>query len=193
MPDGRRGFVVADVAGKGLAAALVMSNLQATIRSQAPVTRSCSECAVNANRMLKASVSPGQFVTLFLAALDPAQKVLSYCNAGHNPPYLFKPDGSLRELTVGGPIVGAFDGLPYEEETIPLSSGDVLAIYSDGVTEALNETGEMYGENRLVDAVRPVAARSAPEILLAVTESVGRFTGKTPAADDLTLMVIKAL
>lgn len=193
LPEARWGFVVADVSGKGLPAAMLMSNLQATIRGQSAVTNSCAQCVAIANRMLKASLSPGQFVTLFLAALDPAKKSLSYCNAGHNPPYLFKPGGSFRELTVGGPLLGPFDGLDYAEEKVQLSSGEVLVIFSDGVTEANSEAGEMFGEPRLLESARPVLARTAPEILSAVTESVRRFAGKTPAADDLTIMVIKAL
>lgn len=193
LPEGRWGFVVADVAGKGLPAAMLMSNLQATIRGQSAVTNSCAQCVAVANRMLKASVSPGQFVTLFLAALDPVKKSLSYCNAGHNPPYLFKPDGGFKELTVGGPILGAFDGLPYDEGTAQLSPGEVLVIFSDGVTEANNETGEMYGETRLIQAVKPVLTKTAGEILISIIEGVHRYADKTPAADDLTLMVIKAL
>lgn len=193
LPEGRRGFVVADVSGKGLPAAMLMSNLQGTIRAQATVTSSCSRCVTVANQMLKLSVSPGQFVTLFLAALDPAQKMLSYCNAGHNPPYLFKTDGSHRELTAGGPLLGAFEGLAYDEETVTLGRRDVLIVFSDGVTEAFNEAGEMYEESRLLEAVRPVLAKTAPEILSAIIESVRRFAGKTPAADDLTLLVLKAL
>lgn len=193
LPEGHWGFVVADVAGKGLPAAMLMSNLQGTIRAQAGVTNSCAQCVVVANRMLKLSVSPGQFVTLFLAALDPVKKTLSYCNAGHNPPYLFKPDGSHRELTVGGPLLGAFDGLSYDEETVQLSRGEVLVIFSDGVTEANNETGEMFGEERLLGTVKPVLSKTTPEILAQVTECVRRFASGAPAADDLTLLVVKAL
>ncbi|MCI0405623.1 MAG: SpoIIE family protein phosphatase [candidate division Zixibacteria bacterium] len=193
LPEGRWGFVVADVSGKGLPAAFLMSNLQGTVRSQSGMTGSCAQCVVMANRMLKLSVSPGQFATLFLAALDPVQKTLSYCNAGHNPPYLFKPDGSFRELTVGGPLLGPFDGLEYAEEKLQLASGDVLVIFSDGVTEATSETDEMFGEARLIETVKPVLNKSAQEILAAITDVVRRFAGNAPAADDLTLMVIKAL
>jgi len=193
LPEGRWGFVVADVAGKGLGAAMLMSNLQATINDQVEVTSSCAQCVANANRRLKTRVSPGQFVTLFLAALDPAKKLLTYCNAGHNPPYLFRPDGNFRELGFGGPLLGPFDGLDYAEEKLQLFSGDVLVIFSDGVTEANNETGEMFGEPRLLESVKPVLAKTASEILSTVIESVRHFAGKTPAADDLTLMVIKAL
>jgi phosphoserine phosphatase RsbU/P len=193
LPEGRWGFVVADVSGKGLPAAMLMSNLQGTIRAQASVSNSCAQCVVVANRMLKLSVSPGQFVTLFLAALDPAKKALAYCNAGHNPPYLFKPDGSFRELTAGGPLLGAFDGLPYDEEAVALSSGDVLVIFSDGVTEANNEKGEMFEEARLIGTVKPVLSKSAQGILASITDAVRRFAGQTPATDDLTLLVIKAL
>jgi sigma-B regulation protein RsbU (phosphoserine phosphatase) len=170
-----------------------MSNLQGTIRAQAGATSSCAQCVVVANRMLKLSVSPGQFVTLFLAALDPVKKTLSYCNAGHNPPYLLKPDGSHRELAVGGPLLGAFDGLPYDEETVQLFGGEVLVIFSDGVTEANNETGEMFGEARLIESARPVLSQTAQEILASITGAVRRFASSAPATDDLTLLVIKAL
>ncbi len=192
LPGGRWGFVVADVAGKGLSAAMLMSNLQATIRGQAAVSTSCSGCITNANRMLKLSIAPGRFVTLFLASLDPVQKKLSCSNGGHNPPYFFKPDGSFKELNAGGPILGVFDDLPYAEEEIGLSSGDVVVIFSDGVTEAFNGKGEQFEEARLMETVRGNLRKSAPEILNAVTGAVHKFAGDTPASDDLTLLVIKA-
>jgi sigma-B regulation protein RsbU (phosphoserine phosphatase) len=193
LPEGRWGFVVADVAGKGLPAAMLMSNLQGTIRAQAGVTSSCAQCVMVANRMLKLSVSPGQFVTLFLAALDPVKRSLSYCNAGHNPPYLFKPDGTFKALSTGGPLLGAFEGLPYDEEVVQLGGGEVLVIFSDGVTEANNDAGDMFGEERLIETIKPVLRKSASEILASLTDSVRRFAGGTPAADDLTLLVFRAL
>lgn len=193
LPDGRWGFVVADVAGKGLPAAMLMSNLQATIRGQSAVSASCAQCIATANRMLMLSVGTGRFVTVFLAALDGARKMLSYSNGGHNRPYLFKPDGAFRELATGGPLLGVVDSLPYEEEAVPLAPGDVLVIYSDGVTEAFNEKGEQFGEKRLVETLKPVLSYSAAEILAAVTNAVHSFAGNTPAADDLTLLVVKAV
>lgn len=193
LPDGRWGFVVADVAGKGFSAAMLMSNLQATIRGQAAVTTSSAQCVTNANRMLKSSIAPGRFVTLFLAALDPVQKTFAYSNGGHNPPYLFKPDGTFRELGKGGPILGVFDHLPYEEETIQFSSGDVLVVFSDGITEAFNGKGEQFEEERLIETMRASLRKSALEILNAVTGAVHQFAGDTPASDDLTLMIIKAV
>jgi sigma-B regulation protein RsbU (phosphoserine phosphatase) len=193
LPEGRWGFVVADVAGKGLSAAMLMSNLQATVRGQSTVTTSCSHCVTNANRMLKLSIAPGRYVTLFLAALDPAQKKLFYSNGGHNPPYLFRPDGSFKELSAGGPILGVFDDLPYAEEEIALSPGDVLVIFSDGVTEAFNDKGEQFEEARLVETLKTNLRKSAPEILNAVTGAVHKFAGDTPASDDLTLMIVKAV
>jgi len=193
LSDGRWGFVVADVAGKGLSAAMLMSNLQATVRGQAAISNGCASCITNANRMLKTSIAPGRFVTLFLVALDPAQKILSYSNGGHNPPYLFKSSGEFRELKKGGPILGVFDFLEYEEEKIELSPGDVFIAFSDGVTEAFNEKEEQFGEERLIELLKSVLPLPASNILSAINDAVLRFAGSMPAADDLTLMVIKAL
>ncbi|MGH8003274.1 MAG: PP2C family protein-serine/threonine phosphatase, partial [Limisphaerales bacterium] len=194
---GRPAFAVADVSGKGLPAALLMSNFQAIMRSQAVFSSSCCECVANVNRMLlNLPVPDGRFITLFLALLDPSSKELFFCNAGHNPPVLVRPDESFHKLSTGGRflgVAGVSDEFPHEEGSVLLSEGDVLVIYSDGVTETLSETGEMFEEKRLLETVKPHRFHSAPEILSAVTESVRRFASKAPATDDLTLMVIKAL
>jgi sigma-B regulation protein RsbU (phosphoserine phosphatase) len=193
LAGGRWGLVVADVAGKGLPAAMLMANLQATIRGQVSFAGSCRECLTNANLLLKQSMTPGRFATLFLAFLDPARKILTYSNGGHNPPYLFKADGSFRELSHGGPILGVLDSQLYAEETVVLAAGDVLVIYTDGETEAFNEKGEQFGEERLLATLKPVLSRPAEEILAAVVGAVRKFCGRAPQSDDMTLVVLKTL
>ncbi len=195
--DGRPAFAIADVAGKGLPAALLMANLQAIMRSQAVLASSCCECIVNANRMLlNLPVPEGRFITLFLALLDASTKRLFFCNAGHHPPILMRPDESFHKLCTGGRflgVAGVSDEFPHDEGSVLLSGGDVLVIYSDGVTDASNEAAEQFGEKRLLENIRPLLGRPASEILSVLTENINRFVGKATAADDLTLMIIKAV
>ncbi len=197
LANGRPVFVVADVSGKGLPAAMLMCSLQATVRSQAAVSSSCTECVNNINRMLINLPMPeGNYVTLFLAVLDPDQKTLCYSNAGHNPPFLFRRDGTSRRLTTGGKflgVAGLSDEAAYDEADVSLSSGDVLVIYSDGVTEARDKKGEQFGERGLLEALKPAFSQSPSDILSGINKAVHNFSGEQPAADDLTLMVIKAV
>jgi len=196
LSDGRLGFVVADVSGKGLPAAMLMCSLQATVRSQAAASSSCLECLNNINRMLINLPMPtGDYVTLFLAVLDAGQKTLCYSNAGHNPPLLFRADGIFQRLTTGGRflgVAGLSDEAPYDEARVSLSKGDLLLIFSDGVIEARNKKDEQFGENRLLEAVKPILTQAASDILSGINKAVHDFTGERSAADDLTLMVVKA-
>jgi sigma-B regulation protein RsbU (phosphoserine phosphatase) len=223
------GIAIADVAGKGIAAALLMSTVQASLRCQfISGTRSLVDIVSSMNRLLQRSSGEGSYATFFLAEFNELTRALTYVNAGHNPPMLVRggvasqgeanefldgpaPTRSLSRkkvgtglglalsmsepvvelLTAGGPIIGAFLNEPYEQETIQLHSGDILAVYTDGVTEAVNPGGVEFGEERLrsilVRSLRLSAQESAEKIITQVLE----WQGKTAQHDDITLIVVK--
>jgi sigma-B regulation protein RsbU (phosphoserine phosphatase) len=114
----------------------------------------------------------------------------TYVNAGHNPPYVLSPDGSMKELTAGGMVLGLFPAAPYESATIQLQPDDHLVLFSDGVVEALNSNGEEFGQERLIALLRNNARASASEILARLRDSVLSFSAQTPQHDDITIMVL---
>ena len=192
MPGGKLGIIVGDVAGKGMAAALLMSSLQARVQV---LTDEPADVATLITR-LNASVSrtcPGnRFVTFFLCVLDPSTGELSYTNAGHNPPYLVRAaTGAVEQLTVGGPVLGILQMAKYQSAGLRMETGDVLVMFSDGITEAQSPTGEEYGEERLLAALEPIWRQPAAAISQAIGESVEQFMGTAPAADDITLVVAR--
>ncbi len=198
---GRRrvGVAVADVAGKGVAAALLMTTVQALLRSQlTSEERSLTDVVSTMNRLLRRSTGEGGYVTLFLAELDEETRRLTYVNAGHNPPMLFRrnansviEEASVMRLTAGGPVVGTFLDGPYEEESIQLQSGDVLVAFTDGVTEALSPGGVEFGEERLRSIVVQSSHLTARELAEKVIASVLGWQGEAPQHDDITLVVMK--
>jgi sigma-B regulation protein RsbU (phosphoserine phosphatase) len=145
------------------------------------------------NKITCANCPSNRFITFFYGVLDPTAGELSFANAGHNPPIVVRASGKSEMLEGGGPVLGVLSIAPYREERIPLGFGDLLAIYSDGVTEAVNTSGEEYGEQRLIDVLQSRRSESADAIVGAVMESVNQFTLGAPQADDITLVVAKRL
>jgi len=186
------GIAIADVSGKGAPAALLMANLQASLRALASVDSDLKSLMSRINRLICQNTSPDKFITFFFGRLDPTHRCLRYCNAGHNPPMLFRGDGEVEFLERGGLLLGLFPDAPYEDGSVELEPGDVLVLYTDGITEALNAREEEFGEERLVEVVRSVGHRSSSEIVQAIQQAVEDFTGGTPQADDFTLVVVKA-
>lgn len=182
-----------DVSGKGLSAALLMAHAQATVRGQAMVHPSASECLRQVNPLLYQSTAPDKFVTLFYAMLDTASHSLCFCNAGHNPPLLYGREDTPRSLQTGGLLLGVQETSSYEEETVALGNGDLLIIFSDGITEATNVDGEQFGDDRLAAVIRRHRNEPAADILEAVINAAHAHSGKTPQADDMTLVVLKRL
>jgi sigma-B regulation protein RsbU (phosphoserine phosphatase) len=184
-------FCLADVTGKGLPAALLMANTQATIRGQSMITSSPAKSVANANRLLHHNTSMGKFVTLFYGLLDCHKFKINYCNAGHDHPMLFR-NGKLHDrLTIGGLVLGFLPEYDYQENEISLNKGDVLVIYSDGVTEAMNEKEEEFGEERVQNIVENNYHLSAKEIVDKIVAEVRDYAGKVPQSDDITLIVIR--
>jgi sigma-B regulation protein RsbU (phosphoserine phosphatase) len=251
LENGDIGVAIADVAGKGISAALLMSIVQASLRSQAIVqTRAFSvdsplaEIASAMNRLLWKSTGASSYATFFYAQLDSSARKLSYVNAGHNPPLLFRKEASVVEtdhseslqgdlmpseaanggriaararvnaiangrsaalaletppnisepltlLSAGGPVLGVFEECTYEQATIDVTSGDLLVAYTDGVTEALNEHGEEFGETRLKETIAGLSWLSAEWVREGLLERLRRWCGNAPQHDDLTFLVLK--
>ncbi len=187
-PDGRLGIVVADVAGKGLPAALMMSNLQAKTQAIVEMWQSPAEVVKRLNRGMSKTCPGNRFVTLFYCVIDPAGGDLVYSNAGHNPPLLVRASGTVEQLATGGPVLGILGIMPYSEARSRMCLNDVLVMYSDGVTEATNAEGEEFGEDRLLEVVRR-SGKDAQAIVDAVDAAVREFTAGQPAADDITVVV----
>lgn len=191
LSSGDLALSVADVQGKGLPASLLMASVQAMLRSQADAGISVKEAVERANRLLEDRVQTGTFVTLFYGFLKPSENRVSYVNAGHNPPLVRRADGTVEELSAGGLVLGVMGSVTYQVEQVELGIDDVLLLYSDGVTEAMNEDGEPFGEGRLREVVDGAEGRTAAELLQEILESVERFTGDTEQSDDVTVMVVR--
>jgi predicted permease len=201
LGDERIGIALADIAGKGVAAALLMAVVQASLRIVAAEKGlSLPELAARMNSLLHRSTNSNSYATFFYAQLDERSRQLRYVNAGHNPPYLVRPlDGQprtdagpeIRELSVGGTVIGLFPQMSYEEATVDLRSGDVLVAFTDGVTEALNAAEEEFGEERLKDLLRSIVHLPAPEISTRISEGLRGWIKDTAQYDDLTFIVMK--
>ncbi len=191
MRSGRVAVVIGDVSGKGMAAALLMASMQAIFRTLADSEATPAELICSLNRHLIRSANPNKFASFFLGALDPASGSLLYVNAGHNPPVLIRVSGEVERLPAGGVVLGVFEDAPFEEQTVTLHPGDLLALYSDGVTEQTDATDDEFGEQRLITALKSNATLPAEAIHSAVLEALHGFSGETPQYDDATLVILK--
>jgi sigma-B regulation protein RsbU (phosphoserine phosphatase) len=180
-----------DVSGKGLPAALLMANAQATVRGQSLSTRSAKECLERSNKFLFQSSASDKFVTLFYAILDSQNHQLLFSNAGHEHPFLFSAAKEPLRLSTGGIMLGIIDDVPFQEEMVPFEPGATLVVFSDGITEAMNETKEQYGDTRLAHVVRKHITESPADLVERIIHSVTSYVGSAPQMDDMTLVVIK--
>jgi len=189
--DNRLVVAVGDVSGKGTGAALLMSSLHAAVRAQSQARSTISEVMGEINQYIFENSPPNKFLTLFYAELDPETGTLAYSNGGHNPPMLVRQNGDVERLETGGLPIGMMQGVAYEEAIVTFEPGDVLVIYSDGITESVNERDEEFEEERLIEVVKNNAGRSASGIRDRIDEALSRFVGTTAPVDDMTLMIIK--
>jgi len=187
LGDARAAIAIGDVSGKGMAAALLMSNLQAIVRAFAPGGMAPQELCAKANQLIAGNVAPGKYITFFYAVIDSVDMRIDYCNAGHNPPILRRRDGAVERLCEGGPVLGVFPGAAYESGAAELRPGDCLVAYTDGISEAFNDRDEEFGEGRLMVGLNQPAAGSEERrkrIMAAATEFAnGDFH------DDATLLI----
>jgi len=191
IDDSHLGIAIADVSGKGTSAALLMANLQATLRGQASINPSVRDTVSKVNLMISRSVEAGKFITLFYGILDSKNKTFTFTNAGHNHPILLNRDGNIQTLEKGGTILGIFGDTLYEEGTVQLKPGDLLILYTDGITEAMNEKEELYKEERVIKMLQTNKDISAEKLSRKIVEDVLSFQGNLPQGDDITLVLIK--
>jgi len=186
-------FVIADVTGKGLPASLLMSNLQACIHVMAPMAIPLETAVAHANRVICGNTAYDKFITCFAGIYDARTRVFQYVNAGHNPPTMVRASGEIELLETGGLLLGVMQGMPYERGEVTFASGDVLAMFTDGVTEAMSPEGEEYEEKRLEPLLQEQRHDSAEAILETVKEALRVFTHDAiTKSDDLTMIVLKA-
>jgi len=189
--DGSMLIALGDVSGKGTAAALLMSSVHAAIHAQVSARSALPVIINSVNRYLAENTPSNRFVTLFAAELDPKTGSLRYINAGHNPPLLGRADGRIEQLASGGFPLGILPTADFEVGTTFLAPGEVLVVYSDGVSEANNIAEEEFGMDRLSDVVRSNLSASAAGIRDKVESALSSFTQTAPANDDITLVIVK--
>lgn len=189
--DGRIGLAIGDVSGKGISAALLMASLRASLRG---VTldnpRGFASLMHKVNRLVYEASASNRYATFFFAAFDPRTRRLECVNAGHNPPLLLRR-GQVIRLQADGPVVGLLPSAPYTEQALPLEPGDVLLLYTDGISEAMTREDEEWGEERLIAAAAAIRDQSAAEILRSLFAAADAFTAGAPQHDDMTLLVLK--
>ena len=188
-------FVIADVSGKGVPAALFMALSRTIMRTCAALHEMVAERLCYANNMIVAdsrSITSGMFVTLFFASLNKKDRSLVYANAGHNPPLLFRAAAkSIEMMEVTGVALGMGADMEYEQQQLTLESGDILLLYTDGIVEAMNDKEELFGQNRLRSSLAAVTELSAKEILDSILHDLRQFTDGAEQSDDITAIVIK--
>ena len=190
--DGKLAVVIADVSGKGMPASILASNIQAAVRAQCDMCDSPAQILDRINRQIHAGTDPEHFATLFLALLDPERREMVYSSGGHNAPVLLRADGAIRRLDKGGLPLGAFDFGSYEEETVSLAPGDLLFLYTDGLTEARKaDSDEDFGEDRLDSILRARRGDRAGELITGITEDLAAYSGRTDHDDDVTMIALK--
>jgi phosphoserine phosphatase RsbU/P len=193
LPGGALGFALGDVAGKGPPAALLSAMMQGIFAAQAATSDSPSQTISRVNMALYRRGIESRFVTLMYGVIAPDGR-LTYCNAGHNPPLILSRSGSaptMRRLECGGPIVGLFETATFDEETVNLTSGDWLIVFSDGVSEAMSASGDEYGETRIVSCIEGHKGMEPRQLLEALFADVRDFTRGAPQSDDITAMVLR--
>lgn len=182
---------VADVSGKGLPAALMMANVQAAFRAQAGAHTSAAACLMALNRLLYQSMRRGSFVTIVYGMLDADAHLVDLANAGHNRPIVWRAGGHVERIDTAGMLAGAVEEITLPGVSVPLGLGDVLVLYSDGVTEAVNREREEFGEDRLISALHDSHDLPSAQIVEKVIDSVSAHVGTADPHDDITVAVIK--
>jgi phosphoserine phosphatase RsbU/P len=195
LPRGRLGIALGDVSGKGIAAALMMASLEASLRAEAMRgTDDLAALVQNVNRLVYDATAENRYATFFYAQYDPSTRCLSYVNAGHNPPMLFRKRQSgwqTERLEAGGTVVGLLPQFPYRQAAAALERGDLLVIYTDGVSEAMNPANEEWGEERMKEAIERCDGLDAAETIEHVMRAADDFASGAKQHDDMTLVVLR--
>lgn len=188
------GFVMADVSGKGVPAAIFMAVSRTLIKATGMRGITSSECMATVNDMLADESVNSMFVTVFYGIINLETGEIDYTNAGHNPPYIIHGNGQVEEIpTMGNIVLGAFEGMEFRSGKTTLDKGDAIYLFTDGVTEAENSSNEQYGEENLVRLLSKNATSASEEIIQSVTSDVHKFAGEAPQSDDITQLAIRRL
>lgn len=191
LSTGRLGLAIGDVSGKGIPAALLMASLQASVRGQSQTgSGNVAELISNVNRLVCDASPENRYATFFYAQFDPASRKLVYANAGHNPPMVLRGDHVLR-LEQGGPPVGLFRFSPYVQAEVQLQDGDLLILFTDGISEAENPAQEEWGEEALIATARAYRYLPPSELITQIIEAADTFAAGAPQHDDMTLVVAR--
>lgn len=193
LADGRTALAIGDVSGKGAGAAMLMANLQASLRTALRVGGELEETVAGINQLICGNTGDEQFITFFVGIHDAASGRFEYVNAGHNPPLLVRANGEVVELQEGGLLLGVLADSSYRMGVVELESDDLLLLYTDGVSEALDSEEEEFGEGRLLELVQRHAGRRPEELLELIEREVARFQGREGFADDFTLLLGRVL
>ncbi|NQT27832.1 SpoIIE family protein phosphatase [candidate division KSB1 bacterium] len=191
LPDNRLGIAIGDISGKGIPAALLMSNLQAALRVSASLAKTSKDVIHQVNQQISQTTAPEKFATFFYGILDQKSLGLEYTNAGHNYPIHVRKGGECTLLKKGGLVIGIYPDTQYETGRISMTPGDALIMYTDGLTESLNPEEDEYGEERLLKLLEKINHLSAQQILDLILEEVVQFTQGQLYADDLTMVILK--
>jgi phosphoserine phosphatase RsbU/P len=191
--EGQWGLVIGDVSGKGIPASLIMASFRASLLAEIRNNYSIRTIMSKVNRLLWESTDANQFVTAFYGVLDESRRILTYCNAGHNPVLLIHQDGSWIKLETGGLILGAFAHSTYQESYLEIRPNDVLLLYTDGVTEIYDHAEEEFGVDRLLELVKSHSQLSAKELTALVQQEILEFASDRTIQDDFTIVILKAL
>jgi sigma-B regulation protein RsbU (phosphoserine phosphatase) len=196
LANGDLGVAIGDVSGKGIAAALLMASLQASLRGQALMgPASLAQLMTNVNQLVYEATPINRYATFFYGQFHRESGLFRYVNAGHNPPIILRyhPDTTVHviRLETGGPVVGLFPGAPYQEGSLILQPGDLFLGFTDGISEAMNKDEEEWGEERLIPAVAAHARERAVDIVPGLIADADRFVSGAPQHDDMTLVVLK--
>jgi len=193
LPDGRLGIFIADVADKGIPAALFMALTRTLVRAAILESSSPEDVLRRVNEQLLPDAQQGMFVTAVYGVLDLERGSFAFVNAGHNPPFWVKADSGIEKLTRTGIALGVVERAELKQRQIGMQPGDVLLLYTDGLTEAFSPDGEPFGETRLVEILSSVRSGTAQEMLDRIEESLNYFTDPNPRSDDLTMVAIKRI
>jgi sigma-B regulation protein RsbU (phosphoserine phosphatase) len=194
LPEGTLGIALGDVAGKGIAAALTMASLQASLRAEAPGAGDLPSMMRKVNRLLYDATALNRYATFFYAQYEPVTRRLDFVNAGHNPPLLFRACAAGSEpqcLDVGGTVLGLMKDYPYDSAGIILEQGDLLVAFTDGISETMNEADEEWGEANLTETVRGCHGASASETIDRIMSAADAFAAGAQQHDDMTLVVLR--
>jgi sigma-B regulation protein RsbU (phosphoserine phosphatase) len=197
LPQGHLGVAIGDVSGKGIAAALMMASLQASLRGEA--TRGPENLAVaigNINRLVYEASSANRYATFFYGQYDPATRKFDYVNAGHNPPMIFHcsdHNAKVTRLDVGGTVVGLLESFAYEQGSVSLQTGDTLVAFTDGISEAMNSADEEWGEDRMMAAIKQCDGMNADQLMQQIFLEADKFVAGAKQHDDMTVVILRVL